>query len=119
MKDIFVTKLNATGTAILYSTYLGGNNDDFANSIAIDTSGNAYITGYTGYFYDVTSGAYQTTFLGGNWDAFVTKLNSTGTALVYSTFIGGSDTDWGFSIALDASNNAYIFGETRSTNYNT
>jgi len=113
-EDVFVTKLNAAGTALLYSTYIGGINDDRAYSIVIDASRNAYITGYTNSLdYDTTA---QITSWGGS-DAVVTKLNATGTALIYSTRIGGSDTDWGFSIALDVSGNTYIFGETRSTDY--
>jgi hypothetical protein len=85
-----VTKLNATGTALVYSTYIGGSGDDYGNAIAVDGSGNAYVTGYTfSTDYDVTPGAFQTTN-GGGRDVFVTKLNATGTALVYSTYIGGS-----------------------------
>jgi flagellar basal body rod protein FlgF len=88
--DVFVTKLNATGTALVYSTYIGGSYDDEGLGIAVDGSGNAYVTGRTSSTdYDVTPGAFQTTkrLL---TDVFVTKLNATGTALVYSTYIGGS-----------------------------
>jgi hypothetical protein len=85
-----VTKLNATGTALVYSTYIGGSDGDEGHGIAVDGSGNAYVTGFTDSTdYDVTPGAFQTTN-GGNADVFVTKLNETGTALVYSTYIGGS-----------------------------
>jgi hypothetical protein len=85
-----VTKVNATGTALVYSTYIGGTNYDLGYGIAVDGSGNAYVTGRTySTDYDVTPGAFQTTN-GGGWDVFVTKLNATGTALVYSTYIGGS-----------------------------
>jgi hypothetical protein len=88
--DVFVTKLNATGTALVYSTYIGGSGDDVGYAIAVDGSGYAYVTGWTSSTdYDVTPGAFQTTN-GGGWDVFVTKLNATGTALVYSTYIGGS-----------------------------
>jgi hypothetical protein len=115
--DVFVSKLNSTGTALIYSTYIGGSSDDHCFSIAIDGSGNAYITGYTfSTDYHITPGAFQTT-LGGLNDAFVTKLNSTGTGLIYSTYIGGSDDDRGYSIAIDGSGNAYITGSTQSTNY--
>ncbi|GIV43703.1 MAG: hypothetical protein KatS3mg035_0826 [Bacteroidia bacterium] len=87
--DVFVTKLNSMGTALVYSTYIGGNSYDVGNSIAIDGSGNAYVTGWTASTdYDVTAGAFQTT-IEGYADVFVTRLNSTGTALVYSTYIGG------------------------------
>jgi Beta-propeller repeat/Secretion system C-terminal sorting domain len=117
--DAFVTKLNSTGSSIVYSTFIGGSQDDGGNSIAIDASGNAYITGSTSSSNYPILGAYQTTFGGGYSDAFVTKLNSTGSALVYSTFIGGSGDDGGNSIAIDASGNAYITGSTSSTNFDT
>jgi cold shock CspA family protein len=88
--DVFVTKLNETGTALVYSTYIGGSGNDEGYAIAVDGSGNAYVTGGTfSTDYDVTPGAFQTTNEGGQ-DVFVTKLNATGTALVYSTYIGGS-----------------------------
>jgi hypothetical protein len=118
--DAFVTKLNANGTALIYSTYLGGSASDGASAITIDTSGNAYVTGGTSSTdYDITSGAYQTSHAGGSNDAFITKLNATGTALVYSTYIGGNDIESGFSIAIDVSGNAYVTGATKSTNYDT
>jgi hypothetical protein len=118
--DVFVTKLNATGTALVYSTYIGGSERDFGNAIAVDGSGYAYVTGSTNYSnylsYDVTPGAFQTTH-GGGWDVFVTKLNATGTALVYSTYIGGSGNEGGSAIAVDGSGYAYVTGYTESTNY--
>ncbi len=122
--NAFVTKLNSGGTALIYSTFIGGSGNvnaesgDQGASIAIDTSGNAYITGVTtSSNYPTTSGAYQDT-LGGNENAFVTELNSSGSALVYSTYIGG-DTTVGSSIVLDASNNVYVAGVTTSSNYPT
>jgi hypothetical protein len=115
--DVFVTKLNATGTALVYSTYIGGSGEDRGNGIAVDGSGNAYVTGWTNSpDYDVTPGAFQTTN-GGGQDVFVTKLNATGTALVYSTYIGGGFDDYGYAIAVDGSGNAYVTGYTTSTNY--
>jgi hypothetical protein len=85
--------------------------------IAVDGSGNAYVTGATASTdYDVTPGAFQRTN-GGSWDVFVTKLNAAGTALVYSTYIGGSGDEYGNAIAVDGSGNAYVTGETFSTNY--
>jgi hypothetical protein len=115
--DVFVTKLNSTGTALIYSTYIGGSSSDHGRDIAIDGSGNAYITGSTFLTdYDITSDAFQTDNAG-DWDVFVTKLNNTGTALIYSTYIGGSEYDGGYSIAIDGSGNAYITGETWSTDY--
>jgi hypothetical protein len=115
--DVFVTKLNAAGTALVYSTYIGGSSDDVGRGIAVDGSGNAYVTGYTNSTnYPVTPGAFQTRN-GGGADVFVTKLNATGTALVYSTYIGGSGVDVGRGIAVDGSGNAYVTGYTNSTNY--
>jgi hypothetical protein len=115
--EVFVTKLNATGTALVYSTYIGGRWDEGGHGIAVDGSGNAYVTGYTGSSnYPVTPGAFQTK-KGGGWDVFVTKLNATGTALVYSTYIGGSGNDEGYAIAVDGSGNAYVTGYTDSRNY--
>jgi hypothetical protein len=109
-QDVFVTKLNATGTALVYSTYIGGRDKDVGYGIAVDGSGNAYVTGYTeSTNYDVTPGAFQTTN-GGGADVFVTKLNAAGTALVYSTYIGGGGTDVGHAIAVDGSGNAYVTG---------
>jgi hypothetical protein len=117
LMDVFVTKLNATGTALVYSTYIGGSGDDGGSGIAVDGSGNAHVTGYTeSTDYDVIPGAFQTTN-GGNSDVFVTKLNATGTALVYSTYIGGSANDYGSAIAVDGSGNAYVTGLTSSTDY--
>jgi hypothetical protein len=121
LADVFVTKLNATGTALVYSTYLGGSGYDGGYAIAVDGSGNAYVTGLTtSTNYDVTPGAFQTTKSTTDpteSDVFVTKLNATGTALVYSTYIGGSGEDRGYGIAVDGSGNAYVTGWTRSTDY--
>jgi hypothetical protein len=116
-RDVFVTKLNASGSGLVYSTYIGGSGDDMGYGITVDGSGNAYVTGYTySTDYDVTAGAFQTTF-GGYGDVFVTKLNTSGSGLVYSTYIGGSNTDWGYGIAVDGSGNAYVTGWTKSTDY--
>jgi hypothetical protein len=112
--DAFVTKLNSTGTALVYSTFLGGTGFDSASEIAIDALGNAYVTGQVGPGFPVTPGAFQTTFNGGGGDAFVTKLNSTGTALVYSTFLGGSGSDGANGIAVNSAGNAYVTGSTDS-----
>jgi hypothetical protein len=115
--DVFVTKLNPMGSGLVYSTYLGGSGNDYAYGIAVDGSGNAYVTGWTGSTdYDVTTGAFQTTN-GGAWDVFVTKLNPSGSGLVYSTYIGGSSADYAYDIAVDGSGNAYVTGFTTSTNY--
>jgi hypothetical protein len=110
----FVSKLNSAGSALIYSTYLGGN--DVGYGIAIDSSGNAYVTGSAiATDFPTTPGALQTTYGGGLSDGFVSKLNSNGTALVYSTYLGGSVTDYAYGIAVDSVRNAYVVGTTIST----
>lgn len=116
--DAFVTKLTTDGAAI-YSTYLGGSNGtENGLGIAADASGNAYITGFTNSSNFPLQNAIQSTF-GANFstDAFVTKINSQGSALVYSTFLGGNGADTGRGIALDSANNAYVTGSTTSLDF--
>lgn len=121
--DAFVAKFSPDGTP-LYSTYLGGNNFDYATEIAIDAQGNAYVTGKTGSANFPTVNALQPVY-GGFWDAFVTKINPTGTALVYSTYLGGSSEENYInaglpgSIAVDAFGAAYVTGNTQSANFPT
>lgn len=121
--DAFITKVNSVGTALVYSTFLGGVGSDQATGIAIDSPGNAYVTGSTNSTdFDVTPGAFQTIYGGsnnfsGNGDAFATQLNTTGTALIYSTYLGGIDDDAGLGISVDGSGNAYITGSTFSVNF--
>jgi YVTN family beta-propeller protein len=115
--DGFVAELNAAGTALVYSTFLGGNGTDLALGIALDSTGNAYVTGYTASTnFPVTPGAFQAAS-GGGYDGFVAKLNPGGTTLVYSTYLGGSGTDEAAGIAVDSSGNAYVAGGTTSTNF--
>jgi Beta-propeller repeat len=116
-QDAFVTKLNATGSALVYSTYLGGSALDDGETLAIDASSNAYVIGFTESSDFPTLGAVDST-LGGIEDAFVTKLNATG-ALAYSTYLGGSAVDEGFGIAVDSAGNAYAAGQTGSTDFPT
>jgi hypothetical protein len=126
-QDVFLTKLNPTGSGLFYSTYLGGSDRDNGSAIAVDASGNVYVTGQTNSTdFPTTGGAFQTTFGGSGsgcsnapGDAFVTKLAPTGSALIYSTYLGGSLNDAGFSIAIDASDNAYVTGLTISLNFPT
>jgi hypothetical protein len=114
----FVTKLNQTGTALVYSTYLGGSGTDTTYALAVDALGNAYVAGLAESLdFPVTPGAFQTTNVGER--AFVTKLNPTGTALVYSTYLGGSTADRINGIAVDAEGNAYVTGLTASFNFPT
>jgi hypothetical protein len=116
--DAFITKINAAGSALVYSTYLGGISSDVGREIAVDSAGNAYVTGYTGSTNFPTASAIQGTY-GGAFDAFVTKINAAGSALVYSTYLGGSGEDVGFGIAVDSAGNAYVTGYTTSTNFPT
>ena len=117
VEDAFVTKLDPTGSALVYSTFLGGGGFDEGTAIGVDAAGNAHVTGLTGSSnFPTTPGAFQTTFAGGSFDAFVTKLNFTGSALVYSTFFGGSGFDRGVGLAVDAAGNAYVTGLTDSSN---
>jgi hypothetical protein len=115
--DAFITKLNVSGSALVYSTFLGGSLDDSAKGIAIDSSNNVYVTGFTPSTNFPTLNSLQT--FGGAYDAFVTKLNSTGSGLVYSTYLGGGDSDLGRGITVDTSGNAYVTGATASTNFPT
>jgi len=116
--DAFVTKLNTTGSALIYSTRLGGGADDNGYGITVDSLGNAYITGNSRSTDFPTLNAYQGSFQGGNYDAFITKLNTAGTGLFFSTYLGGSDSDEGQGIAVSGSN-AYITGITSSTDFPT
>ena len=117
--DAFVTKLNAAGSTLVYSTFLGGIGWDYNSAIAVDWGGAAYIAGETtSSNFPTTSGAFDTTYNGGS-DAFVTKLNAAGSALVYSTFLGGSDRDEGHAITVDGAGAAYITGGTESSNFPT
>src|SRR3989475_3979252 len=113
--DAFVTKLNPTGAALAYSTYLGGTDFDEGFGIAVDTLGQAYVTGVISSLdFPMTAGVFQPRFAGGSLDAFVTKLNPTGAALAYSTYLGGTGDENGFGIAVDATGNAYVTGLTNS-----
>lgn len=115
-QDAFIAKMNPGGTSLVYSTYLGGNNVDEGNGIAVDAAGNAYVTGYTGS----TNFPLQSPLRGSNSnsvDAFVTKINPAGSALVYSTYLGGSATDYGTAIAVDSSGNAYVTGVVSSDDF--
>jgi hypothetical protein len=123
--NAFVTKLNPAGTALVYSTYLGGNGGgDGAEAIAVDSSGDAYVTGYTNSrYFPTTAGVFQPNLNLGQFplaqNAFITELNTSGTGLVYSTYLGGSYNDQGGAgedagtgIAVDNFGNAYVIGST-------
>lgn len=129
--DAFVTKFNADGSGLVYSTYLGGSLWDTASAIALDSAGNAYIVGSTNSpDFPTTSGALQRACGGDgtcnrtsqgytSYDAFLAKLSADGSSLVYSTFLGGSSDDHGAGVALDSAGNAYIAGFTSSQNFPT
>jgi hypothetical protein len=117
-EDAFVAKLNSVGSALIYSTYLGGSSNDSGNGIAVDGAGDAYVTGFTQSNNFPTMNALQPA-LGGVQDAFVTEINPTGSGLVYSTYFGGSNYDEGNGIAIDSAGNAYVIGTTASTNFPT
>lgn len=114
--DAFVAKVAANGTALLYSGFIGGSGSDGCSGIAVDGVGNAYVVGSTQSTqatFPVLNGPDVTQ--NGSWDVFVAKVSADGTTLFYSGFIGGSDSDGGARIAVDAAGNAYVTGETYST----
>jgi len=118
--DIFVTKLNPAGSALVYATYLGGGSDDYATGgIAVDAEGNAYVTGETTSWDFPAVNPVQLEYGGGGVDVFVAKVNPTGSALVYATYLGGSGGDGGSGIAVDAEGNVYVTGYTQSLNFPT
>jgi Beta-propeller repeat/Abnormal spindle-like microcephaly-assoc'd, ASPM-SPD-2-Hydin len=120
--DAFVTEINPAGTALVYSTYLGGSGIDSGQGIAVDSSGSAYVTGYTSSFDFPTVNPLQAANAGGPYahvDAFIAKVDPSGSALVYSTYLGGTGRDTGFGIAVDSSGDAYVAGETSSKNFPT
>jgi hypothetical protein len=117
--DGFVTKISPTGDQLSYSTYVGGDDNDSGIAIAVDANGNAYITGGTkSNDFPVTQTAFQEANNGGT-NAFITGLNATGTDVLYSTFLGGSFTDRGNAIAVDASGFVYVAGHTNSDDFPT
>ncbi len=130
--DVFITKINSGGSQLLYSTYLGGNDQDYGQGIAVDSSGDAYVTGVTSssnfpicpdnggtasYCASHTGSPVQSSFNGGEYDAFVAALNPTGTTFFYSTYLGGSSLDEGDGVAVDSSGDAYVTGVTSSSNF--
>jgi hypothetical protein len=116
--DAFITKLSADGGAILYSTYLGGTRDDQGISIALDGSNRIYITGRTKSDDFPTAIPIQPAYAG-TWDAFVTRITADGSALEYSTYLGGDDWDLVYRIAVDAAGQAFVSGRTQSYGFPT
>lgn len=116
--DAFVLKLNSAGNTRLYATYIGGNGDDRAYGIAVDSGGNAYVTGSTTSTNFPLRAPVQAG-LRGSRDAFVLKLNASGSGLTFSTYLGGSGSEYGNAIALDTQGNAYVTGDTTSADFPT
>jgi uncharacterized protein (AIM24 family) len=118
-EDVFVAELDDRGSKLVYSTYLGGTMEDRGNGIAVDNTGNAYVTGATSSSdFPTARGAISRRHMGGE-DAFVTKLNADGSGLVYSSYLGGTALDFGRTIALDARRRAYVAGRTESPDFPT
>jgi hypothetical protein len=118
--DVFVTKLNAVGSALVYSTYLGGSDHDRGHGIAVDEHGNAYVTGEAvSRDFPTTANSFQPAHAGGFSDAFVTKLNAAGSALVYSSYLGGTTSEFPGRLTLDSSGHAYVTGTTSSFDFPT
>lgn len=117
LSDVFVVKLNSSGTALVYATYLGGSQAEEGNAIDVNAAGEAFITGYTrSPNFPATAGSVSTSF-GGVYDAFVTKLDAAGSSLVYSTFIGGSATDQARAISINGAGEAFVTGYAASANF--
>ncbi|MCX8159850.1 MAG: fibronectin type III domain-containing protein [Candidatus Saccharicenans sp.] len=118
--DAFVAKVHPSGSGLVYCGFLGGSNDDGGTGIAVDSSGQAYVCGYTkSADFPVYGGPYTTPSanLSLYSDAFITRINAAGTALVYSGYLGGSSTDLANSVAVDSSGRAYVCGTTESTDF--
>ena len=118
--DAFVSKLSVDGSALDYSTFLGGGSSDEANAIAVDSAGRAYVAGRTfSTDFPTTGGAPQSTFGGGNTDAFVTRLTADGSGLDYSTYLGGSGDEQANGVGVDQNSNTYVTGNTSSQDFPT
>jgi fibronectin type 3 domain-containing protein len=117
--DVIVFKLDSSGSNLLYSTFIGGNSNEVGYDISLDSSGNAYLTGYTESTDFPTKNGYENDYFGGDADVFIVKLNPTGSAIVFSTYLGGNDEDVSYDILIDQQRNVYILGETQSSNFPT
>ena len=117
LSDAFVSRLNLAGTALLFSTFLGGSADDVAYGVAVDSLGNAYLCGYTqsGNF-STTAGSVQPVKNAG-YDAFVAALTPTGIGVLYSTFLGGNGADFAVRVAVYGTGAAYVTGYTASADF--
>ncbi|HMO81190.1 MAG TPA: SBBP repeat-containing protein [Pyrinomonadaceae bacterium] len=117
--DVFAAQLNSNGTALVYSKLIGGSGTDEAYDGKLDSEGNFYITGVTNSTnFPTTSGAFQTTN-GGQYDAFIVKIDPSGAMLVFSTYLGGSGIDGTQAINIDSDGSIFVFGDTNSSNFPT
>lgn len=114
--DAFVAKLDSSGTSLIYATYLGGSADDYAQGIAVDAAGEAVVTGFTASP-DFPVAAAPFGSRAGGYDAFVSKLDASGAALPFSTFLGGGGDDFGAAVALDGAGQIYLAGSTNSADF--
>src|SRR5262249_10461452 len=117
-QDAFLTKVNPDGSALAFSTYLGGSSNDQGNGVAVDPSGRAWVAGTTSSSGFPTQGAFQSTHNIGQ-DAFVSRFKADGSGLEFSSFLGGGSDDYGNGITLDGAGNAYVVGSTVSSNFPT
>ncbi len=117
--DAFVTKLSPAGNTLVYSTYMGGTDSDWCYGVAVDLAGRAHVTGFTESKAFPVQSPFQATHGGGFVDAFVARLSPAGNGLEYSTFLGGTGSDFGNGVALDSAGNAYVTGYTNSTDFPT
>ncbi len=117
VSDVYVTKINPAGTALVWSTYLGGSNGDSGNGIAVDAAGNVYIAGTTSSTDFPLMNPLQGVYGGGQDDAFIMKINSAGSALIYSTYLGGTLSDSSVGSAIDSLGAVYVTGRTSSRDF--
>jgi len=115
--DGYVAKFSAAGNVLVYSTFLGGGDEDSAKDVAVDTLGNAFVTGWTGSKNFPVKKGYDMGFNGGNRDAFLCKLSPDGKSMVYSTYLGGNEEDYAYVVAVDKFGSAYLTGHTHSKNF--
>ena len=114
--DAFVAKVDATGSSLVWSSYLGGSDSDEGYGVAVDGSDNVYLTGYTASTDFPTTGGFDTTFGGAPFDAFVAQVDAAGSSLLWSSYLGGSDSDIGQGVAVDGSG-VYVAGSTASSDF--
>ncbi len=115
-RDAYITKINATGSALVYSSYLGGSDVESSADVGVDAAGNAYVAGYTSSPDFPVGAAYQSS-LKGQTDAYIAKINAAGSAVVWATYLGGSNSESALSVAVNAAGNAFIAGATNSTDF--